>query len=543
MRRRNMSGIIARGVASGAGALLACLALGAWAQGVEQMPQKPKPADVDRAKGADGETGKTSGRPDKLVYPVLKYEAPKPGDYRVALKSGPVAYVVEDRELPLVNIVVYVRTGEYAEPQEKSGLASLAGYLVARGGTGKRTAEDLEERLAFLAAQLDSGVADTQGSVSLNLLAKDLPEGLSILREVLTTPRFQENKVKLRKQQMVQGMQQRNDDSSSIEEREVGYLAYGETFWANDHVTPQTVESISHEDLEGFHKAWYWPSNFVVSVNGDFEKGKMVEELEKLFSDWPFAGKMATKIPTNTQFAAGGAYIVEKDVNQGRVCFLLPGIMRDDPDFFAVTVMNDILGGGGFTSRIMNRVRSDEGLAYSAYSSFPGGVYFPRVFVAGFQTKSRTVAYASSIVLEEMRKMGTKPVEDYELVTSKTGFIERFPRVFGTKRQVANVFAQDEFTGRYAKEPDYWAKYRGRIEGVTKDDVERVAGKYLSSTNELVILVAGQRDEVLKGHPDHAVSLAGLVGGRIHDLPQRDPLTLKPVVKHEGGSKGTERGR
>jgi hypothetical protein len=117
-------------------------------------------------------------RPEKLTFPKLDYEPPAPQNYRVQLKSGPVAYVVPDRELPLVNLVVYVRTGKYLEAVGQEGLAELTGYLLARGGTKSKTAEELEERLAFLAAHLDSGVGDTQGSISLNLLSKDLEEGL-----------------------------------------------------------------------------------------------------------------------------------------------------------------------------------------------------------------------------------------------------------------------------------------------------------------------------------------------------------------------------
>src|SRR5258706_4722845 len=125
---------------------------------------------------------KIPDRPEKLKFPPLSYEPPAPEQFRVKLKSGPVAYVVPDRELPLVNIAVYVHTGDYLEPASKEGLADLTGYLLARSGTKSKTAEEMDERLAFLAASLNSGVGDTQGSVSLNLLSKDLEEGLKILR-------------------------------------------------------------------------------------------------------------------------------------------------------------------------------------------------------------------------------------------------------------------------------------------------------------------------------------------------------------------------
>jgi predicted Zn-dependent peptidase len=262
----------------------------------------------------------------------------------------------------------------------------------------------------------------------------------------------------------------------------------------------------------------------------------MAARLDALFANWPFAGEAAPPVPKPAHALTPGTFLVDKDVNQGRVSILLPGILRTDPDFVAASVMNDILGGGGFTSRITNRVRSDEGLAYSAGSVLAGGVFYPGRFGAAFQSKVRTSAYASEIVLQEMKKLRDGEVSDEELETAKRSFVDTLPRRFATPVQVVDGLADEEFTGRYASDPGWWATYQAKVEKVTKADVARVA-KRLLKPESATILVVGRKSELLNPDPKHPVQFRDLTGGRLVELPLRDPLTMQTAARPAGEKK------
>ncbi len=151
------------------------------------------------------------------------------------------------------------------------------------------------------------------------------------------------------------------------------------------------------------------------------------------------------------------------------------------------------------------------------YTSFPGGAYFPLTFSVGYQSKSRTVAYAAALAIEEIKKLQSVPPTDLELTTAKRGFIDRFPGLFATKAQVAGVFAQEEFSGRYAKDPGFYKKYRDRIGAVTAADVQRVAQKYLD-LNKLVLLAVGNKEDILLGYPDASGGFQGAGGRTFHGI-------------------------
>jgi zinc protease len=228
-------------------------------------------------------------------------------------------------------------------------------------------------------------------------------------------------------------------------------------------------------------------------------------------------------VPAELYTAAPGLYRMHKDVNQGRVTIGLPVVKRDHPDIYALEVMNELLGGSGFTSRITKTVRSNEGLAYSAGSSLSFGVYAPGPFRASFQSKSRTVAYAAQLVFGEIKKLRETPVSEDELKTIKDNLIATFPGQFASKAQTASVFASDEYTKR---DPAFWQTYRDRIAAVTAADVQRVAREHLVP-EKLIVLVVGDQKEIAIGDGKHDAKLEALVAGKPTDLPLRDPMTMK----------------
>jgi predicted Zn-dependent peptidase len=464
--------------------------------------------------------------PDKLTFPPIVFEPPRAQDHRVVLRNGMVVFIAEDKALPLVNVSITVRAGSWLEPEGKAGLAAFTGSQMRRGGTESLSAEQLDERLDFLAAQVGTGIGTTAGSASLNCLADNLEEALRLFVDVLRRPRFQEDRLALAKEQALQEMQKRNDDPADIEGREWSLLLFGPSHFTNRFTTEASVRSMTREDLVAFHRRHFFPANMVAAVSGSFERKAMLRKLEAAFSGWPSPRIATPPIPEAIEPAAPGLYRVQKDVPQGRVSIGLPTVRRSHPDVHALEVMNEILGGSGFTSRITRTVRSNEGLAYSAGSGFAPGVWFPGRFRAAFQSKSRTVPRATELVLTEIRRIREEPVTEEELRTIKNSLVQTFPSNFGSKAQAMGIFAADEYTRR---EPSYWASYRQRIEAVTAEDVRRVAREHLVP-ERMILLVVGDQKEVDLGDPKHVVRLASLApGGRVTALPLRDPLTMKPL--------------
>jgi len=465
-------------------------------------------------------------RPEQLTYPGLDWKIPDAGAMRAVLANGVAVYLAEDRMLPLVSIQVQFRGGRYLEPAGKEGVASLTGTVWRTGGAGDLDPKALDEELDELAAQLSTSVGDVTGSVNLNLLSKDVDRGLHLLMLVLQKPRFEADRLAKAKEDLISDLKRRNDETADIEGREWNRLLYGEGFWLNRLATKASVDGIVQADLVALHKQLANPANFVVAVAGDFKRDEMLRKLGATLGAWKATGPRVAAVPQPAGSAKPGVYLVDKkDVNQGRISMGHMGTKRPLGDEAAIVVANDILGGGGFTAWMMKRVRSDEGLAYGAYSNYGIGDLMPGAFRAFVQSKSATCARAATLTRELMVKLRAGEYTDKELETSKISFIETLPRSFETRWRTVLRFAGDELVGR---DKAYWPTYRQRIGAVTAQAARDAANKYIQP-DQLIILMVGNIDDILKGSPDHPNAKVESLGP-ITRLPLRDPLTLQPLA-------------
>lgn len=411
---------------------------------------------------------------------------------RVVLENGMVGYLLEDHDLPLFNITARVRTGAVYEPPEKAGLASMTGYVMRSGGTMSMPADKMNEELEFMAASVETSIDRESGSVNLSALKKDIDKGLKIFADVIMNPAFPEEKIRMRKDEVIESIRRENDNPSQIAHREFRRVLYDSKHPYSRKIegTLETIEKITREDMISFHKNYFRPNNSIFGISGDFNKDEIIRKLNAVFSGWKKEEVCFPEVPKVESRFEKSVYYVYKDINQANVIMGHLGIQRRSPDYFPVMLMNFILGGGSFTARIPGRIRSDEGLAYSAYSAFQTARDLGIFFVA-CQTKSESTNRAISIALEELEKICKTPVDKEELAQAKETFVNQFIFRFTTSASIVAQKVDIEYEGLPL---NYLETYLENVQVVTQNDIQRVARKYLHP-DKIRILVVGDREK------------------------------------------------
>lgn len=427
--------------------------------------------------------GPQAVRPDQLSFAPLVFHVPEVE--RLDLANGIRLYLKEDHELPLVQVTAMMGAGAIGDPADKTGLTSLFAAALRNGGAGSHTPDALDETLERLAANF-SIAADTYATtLGLSLQAADLPAGMAILAEVLRRPSFEPSRLELARKQILEGIRRQDDDPGSVASRALMRALYG------DHPlgrtpTAASVTALRRGDLLDFHRRYFHPNNLWLAVSGDFDRARLLELLDGLFGDWPRADFTPQALPPLTATPQPAVLVATKAIPQTTILMGDIGIDKSDPDLQAVRVMNYILGGGGFNSRLMREVRSNRGLAYSTYSYFQVGRRLPGPFIAGCETKSASTMEVVALMRGIMEQMRTAPVLPEELTLAKESLINSFVFAFTDSHDVVTQTMRLDY---YGYPEGYLEGYRDRVAEVTVRDVLRAAREHLRPERQTVVLV------------------------------------------------------
>ena len=425
-----------------------------------------------------------------LVYPPLNQPQPPVPD-RVELDNGMIVYLLEDHELPIIDISVRIRTGSLYEPADKIGLASITGAVMRTGGTTSKTGDELDEILENLAASVETSIGDDSGSASVSVLKEDLDTGLSILADLLMNPAFREDKIELEKVQHRSGISRRNDNPGGITRREFSKLIYGADSPYARTTEYDTINSITRDDLVAFYQKFFRPNNIILGVLGDFDSEPMLAKIEEAFKGWePAEINIPEKPKVPEAYGKKIALVNKDDVNQTNIRMGHMGWLRKNEDYPALVVMSQILG-IGFSSRLINSIRVEKGLAYSVGNNYGSGYDVPGVFFIACGTKSEATVMAIEAILAEVEKMRAEEVTDQELKQAIDGFMNSSVFDYDTKGEILSRALRYEY---YDYPQDFVEQLMAGIRDVTKADVKRVAAEYLHPDKFTLIAVGKASD-------------------------------------------------
>ncbi|MGM0586868.1 MAG: M16 family metallopeptidase [Bacteroidota bacterium] len=430
-------------------------------------------------------------RYDELDFPELG-EFAKPEITTFTTDNGVEFYLVEDHELPLVDLRVLVRTGGVLVPNQKAGLTSILGSAMRSGGTEQHPSDQLNEMLEDRAARMETYAGFTSAGASMNVLKDDFDALLPVFIDLLENPTFPEDKIELAKKQVKTSISRRNDNPQQIAFREFERLIYGEDSKYGRLTEYSTVDNITRDDLMNFHKEHFNGENMMVAVIGDFDTEEMKAKLSEQFSTLPEGDETKLEFPeVNYDFEQTINLIDKPDVNQSVVLMGHVGGMRDNPDYAALQVMNNVLS-GGFSGRLMQKVRTDMGLAYAVFGSYGSNSFYPGQFYTGVMTKSTTTAEAIDAIIAEVKLLQNEPITEKELSDTKDRILNSVVFEYDSKEKVLNEHVSNIYRGM---DPNTFDQYIENVKKVTIADVQRVAKEYLQP-EQMQMLVVGNKEEI-----------------------------------------------
>jgi len=420
------------------------------------------------------------------VSPAAQAASIKP--VRWVTKSGMVVLFIENHSLPTVHLELLIKAGGTLDPKGREGTADLVASLLDEG-TISRTSQQIAEAVDFIGASLSAGAGPESSSLSLSVLKKDLPTGMKLFRDELLHPTFPEEELKRVRQQIIGGLIAEADEPEVVARKAWQELVYGTSPY--HHPTEgyrDSLPSITRRELVEFHHRYYQPRLAIVAVVGDLTRKETEKLLAQYLGDWKNSDREPPPTIPVPKPTPPETKLIDKELTQATIVLGHLGIARGNPDYYAVTVMNYILGGGGFSSRLMKQIRDNEGLVYgisSGFNAMKGGGSFG----VSMQTKNATANQAIEETRTVIRRFQADGATRQELDEAKDFLIGSFPLRMDTSAKMVGLLTSLEF---YNLGLGYLNDYPKKIAAVTLADVKRVANRYIHTDRMTMVVVAKQ---------------------------------------------------
>jgi len=418
--------------------------------------------------------------------PAFKPQQPK----RVELANGMVIFLQEDHELPLIDGTARIRGGSVNEAAGKTGLVDIYSEVWRTGGTKSQTGDQLDDLLEVRAAKVETGGGPDSTTINFSCLKADLDDVFKAFVDLLENPEFRADKIDIAEKAEGDNISRRNDDVGEIAQRESVKLAYGSDNPYARVPEYSTVAAITRQDLIDWHGRYVHPNNIILGISGDFDSAAMEARLRAAFDGWQ-KGPALPKEEIQFTPAKPGYYLVPKDdVNQSTIHMVGLGTTRDNPDYYAINVFNEAFG-GGFSSRLLNDIRTKRGLAYHASGSIGTNFGHPGILEISIGTKSGTTIEAIQAADEDIDNLAKEPITDAEIQHAKDAILNAFIFRLDSPDKILAERMTYEY---YGYPPDWLDKYQVEIKKVTAADVNRVAAKYLHKDQLAVLVVGNTKD-------------------------------------------------
>jgi predicted Zn-dependent peptidase len=443
--------------------------------------------------------------PSHLVIPPL-HPIPKVTPQRSVLPNGMVIYLLEDHSLPRVQGVLYVKASSTWAPNSKAGLGGLMSEVMRSGGSATQTGDWMDDRLAAIGASVTSSLSADLATVGFSCLADNTGEVLGLVAEVTRRPAFPDDKIELSKVGLRRAIAGRNDEMFDVLSRVSRQAVYGkDSPYAR---TPEyaTIESITRDDCIAFHKLCYAPERAYFVVYGDFKAADVKTQITKLFGDWKKSGVTPPAMPPMPAASKSRLVFAPKDdVTQSAVVLAQLGFKADDPDGADMDVLEQALG-GGFQSRLFNRIRTQRGLAYAAGASVGSGFIRPGVFQAYSLTRNDSVFAALDLVRANVEEVTKAPLTEQEAKVAKESVENSL--VFQFEKPSSTLFraAFYELAGYPA---DFLQRYQASLAKVTPTTILAAAQRKIHP-DQLLTIIVGKESEF-----DRKLESAGLPVERV----------------------------